>query len=291
MDALRTGFWLIIVLSTLTYPALAKTSQQLIKEDPRGQYAAIKRVIRPLLESRHEDVKPRLLEHDNTYDFSCSGPRNFYDQFYGSDNKPELELQVFLDLAQEVVLLRLDLGSLVPVRIWGDYVDHFEKQELDDKIDLIRRRRIKLGNDGFVQLDKKSHERQEQRERVLFEELAKVLNEYRRSVPSLPRFVVGSGCEGVGEVAVTIATAPPGAQVMYLEKIWYEFCREQKFDPEDSTRCNRWHEAIDNQLTEVIGDYHYVARWPDGTVRRGQLSFSGKDEGQTIILRKPTPGR
>src|SRR5262245_42141522 len=108
MDALRTGFWLIIVLSTLTCPAFSKTSRQLIKEDPRGQYAAIKRVIRPLLQSRHEDLKPRLLEHDNTYDFSCSGPRNFYDQFYGSDNKPELELQVFLDLAQEVVLLRLD---------------------------------------------------------------------------------------------------------------------------------------------------------------------------------------
>jgi hypothetical protein len=36
-----------------------------------------------------------------------------------------------------------------------------------------------------------------------------------------------------------------------------------------------------------VGNYRYVARWPDGTLRKGKLSFGSKDDGKTIVLRKP----
>jgi hypothetical protein len=88
---------------------------------------------------------------------------------------------------------------------------------------------------------------------------------------------------------VSIATEPLGAQVMFIPTFFYELCKAQRLDPDDTRRCNRWREAVDGRLSQVAGDYLYMARWPDGAIRRGTLSFTGMEDGQRVVLRKPQP--
>jgi hypothetical protein len=57
-------------------------------------------------------------------------------------------------------------------------------------------------------------------------------------------------------------------------------------DPEDPNTCVRWRRAPDDQLVKVVGDYHYLARWPDGIVRKGQISFSEHDDCRVLVLHK-----
>ena len=67
----------------------------------------------------------------------------------------------------------------------------------------------------------------------------------------LREVVIGGGC-GAGEVEVTIVTQPSGGQVLLAPSFYYELCRAQDIDPEDTRRCNRWREAHDGKL-EYVG--------------------------------------
>ncbi len=262
--------------------ASARTSSETLKSDLRSQYASLKEVLKPILEARREDLKPRL--DGKIFDFACSGNRTFYDQLFDLDawKDTEIELRALLKLAQDAVLLRLDLQQIAPARIWQADFETYERQELQDIVETLSRGGFKLSEFGVVSGSDEFESRHVRREKELYQSLANALNSYRRS----PKFIFGPGCEGDGEIAVKIATLPAGAQVHFIPRFFYDLCKKQNIDPEDLGNCNRWREAIDNQLTEVIGNYRYIVHWPDGTVRRGVLSFGAHDEGKTITLSK-----
>ena len=117
--------------------------------------------------------------------------------------------------------------------------------------------------------------------------LAGVLNGYGDKHPGLVKITYEKGCGAGPEASVKIISYPEGAQIEYITYFNYELCRAQKLDPDDHKTCNRWREAHDSQLTKVTGDYLYLARWPDGKVRRGELRFTDKDDGTTIKLTRP----
>ena len=284
------AFAVTAFLESATGEALAKTSVQLVKSDPRGQYFLIKRTLMPLLaqRKRDEDQKWRLSEDRQVFDFACSGSRTFYDQFFDRSAWRDLELEflVLTDLAQQVALLEIDLEALVPKAVWQEPLNRYENQELDELILLLRRGGIKREENALYSKADEVEAREKKREHALFEELVKVLEEYRRSHPSVPRFIIGEGCEGAGEFGITIDTSPPGADVLYIPALFFGFCKTQGLDPEDPNTCVRWRRAPHDQLVKVVGDYHYLARWPDGTVRRGQIPFSETDECRVLVLHK-----
>jgi hypothetical protein len=98
---------------------------------------------------------------------------------------------------------------------------------------------------------------------------------------------VDEGDCGAGEVAVNITTQPPDGRVYFIPVFSFLLCREQRLDPEDMAHCDRWREPAQGLLVEVSGDYFYRAVWPDGVQRRGRLSFTNLEEGQTVTIRKP----
>jgi hypothetical protein len=116
--------------------------------------------------------------------------------------------------------------------------------------------------------------------------LQDVLAAYRRVHPhALWTSADGVGCGG-GEIEVKLITQPAATQVSIIPAFFYELCRVQKVDPNDTTRCAHWRE-VTGPIVEVSGNYRYVARWHDGTVKRGILDVESAADAGTITLRKP----
>lgn len=115
--------------------------------------------------------------------------------------------------------------------------------------------------------------------------LEKALLAYRATHPQAGRITNGLGCGG-GEVPVKLVTQPVATQVSIIPSFFYELCRVQRIDPNDTTRCAHWRD-VSGPIVQVSGDYHYVAKWHDGTVKRGMLDVESATGSGTITLRKP----
>jgi hypothetical protein len=115
--------------------------------------------------------------------------------------------------------------------------------------------------------------------------LQNALLSYRKTHPHAAAIANGLGCGG-GEVPVKLVTQPAATQVTIIPAFFYELCRVQKIDPNDTTRCAHWRE-VSGPIVEVSGNYRYVARWHDGTVKRGILDVESAADAGTITLRKP----
>jgi hypothetical protein len=115
--------------------------------------------------------------------------------------------------------------------------------------------------------------------------LQNVLLAYRKTHPRLADIANGLGCGG-GELPVKLVTQPTATQVSIIPSFFYELCRVQRIDPNDTARCAHWRE-VSGPIVQVSGDYHYVAKWHDGTVKRGMLDVESAVDSGTITLRKP----
>jgi hypothetical protein len=106
------------------------------------------------------------------------------------------------------------------------------------------------------------------------EQLASDFNRYRlKSDKTLQRVVVGgTGC-GAGGINVTFVPNPQGAQVFIIPTLFYEYCIKQGIDPYDRVLCDRWRPVHSTISSEVAGEYHYVAKWPDGVEVKNEIDF------------------
>jgi hypothetical protein len=127
------------------------------------------------------------------------------------------------------------------------------------------------------------------RRQAFMKELVGRLNAYRQSQPALGKVVHEGRCRQeitAGNINVRIETDPSGGSVFLIPTFFYDLCRAQNIDPDDTRRCNRWREAISGRTASVSGDYLYIVRWPDGASRRGKLSVVERDWDGGVILRK-----
>lgn len=181
----------------------------------------------------------------------------------GSDKRTS----AFADIAFDLVLLETQLPAIgYPASVWHADVRSYEETQVRSA--------------GRITVDQRQSARD-----AFYRSVQKDLLAYRRRHPRLPQIVVGRGCGGA-EVTVTIRTQPRGAQVLLIPSFFYELCRVQKLNPNNTNLCDHWREALDGTV-DLIGNYHYFARWHDGTVRRGTLLFDTQTDKQTIMLRKP----
>jgi hypothetical protein len=116
-------------------------------------------------------------------------------------------------------------------------------------------------------------------------DLQNALLTYRKTHPHATEIANGLGCGG-GELPIKLVTQPVATQVTIIPAFFYELCRVQRIDPNDTTRCAHWRE-VSGPIVEVSGNYRYVARWHDGTVKRGILDVESAADAGTILLRKP----
>jgi hypothetical protein len=260
-----------MVLVTGVPGASAQTSSSLMSSDPNGQYLAIKQAMQQMYGRGGPEIRSTftLLDDPPGYDlYHCANGAEFLG-LSGGDGRTS----ALANLAFDTVIWRNNLAKLgYPAEIVDPLLSEYETARLAAAL-------------------RSPHETSDQQETArgrFVERVRARLSDYRRSKPSLTPVVVEGGC-GAGEVNVSIATEPLGAQVMFIPTFFYELCKAQRLDPDDTRRCNRWREAVDGRLSQVAGDYLYMARWPDGAIRRGTLSFTGMEDGQRVVLRKPQP--
>jgi hypothetical protein len=240
--------------------AIAQTSSSLIKSAPRVQYLAAKKAMQSVYNRYKRNRNP------DTDLFQCTLAGGYLGGLIFSDYWAEHDkLTVAIaDLAFKVVLWSETLQRLgYPASVWQESLSRYESEEL---------RRLDSERDS--------------RDKAFLEKLVALLDAYRSDHPALPEVTVGGEC-GADEVEVSIVTQPNGGQVLFTPSFFYELCRAQDIDPEDTRQCNRWREAHDGKLEYVSGAYHYLARWSDGATRRGMISFSANDGGKIITIRKP----
>jgi hypothetical protein len=175
-------------------------------------------------------------------------------------------------LAEKSVVWRNDLRKLgIPEKVWEPLIGEYEN--------------LWFKHRGESELDGQTNK------------IAAALNKYKQqSDTSLPTFIVGDCAAGAGAVDVRIELQPPEGQIYLIPVFLYKLCEAQHLDPADPRSCDRWTEVIHGTASYVSGDYVYLARWADGSVRCGPLGFNSPDlEGKTLQitkLRSPkcTPG-
>jgi hypothetical protein len=244
--------------------ATAQTSEDMVKSNPRAQYRAIKSAMQKMVNKGGPATT--AMYTDEGYDLYHCNTGSEYIGESGDDR-----IGGYANLAFDLIIWNSNLRKLgYPQTLWSTPLNLYEEAEL------------KLLDGAPEDADSEWTER---RARFLAK-LAPPLQAYQSTKPRMKKVVVEGGC-GAGEISVKIETDPKGAEVMFIPAFFYELCRAQNLNPDDTARCNRWREAIDGTLSQVAGDYIYIARWPDGTTRRGTLSFTKLTEDQTVVLRKP----
>jgi hypothetical protein len=275
------------ILLTAAHPGLSQTSSQAFGANPRAHYQAMKQILGLLVEQ--EDQKWKREEERHLAQLRRSDPEAWRRrQAERRESERRVDLYTCRDGGDFLSHERLDDNNLLlpmtqlavdtidlsrvlrrfPRQLWEAAVGDFEAQELAA---IISR-----GPDSQGFADRRT---------AMLNRLAARLNAARRTNPDLPEAAVEGGC-GAGEITVTIETDPPGGQVLFIPTFFYELCKAQRLNPDDTERCNYWREAISGTLSNVSGDYFFVARWSDGSARRGKLGINPKQEGQTIRLGK-----
>lgn len=163
-----------------------------------------------------------------------------------------------------------------PRSVWGATISDFEAYEVA-RASRMRPFWDTRASDKYKLLD-------EPFSGVLGERLQAALKRYQAAHPRLHGLAFAGGC-GAGSIAVKIATLPLATQVFIIPKFYYLVCRAQGVEPENMSACDHWRE-VTAPVEQVSGSYHYVARWPDGVVRRGVLDFNGA-HNDSITLKKP----
>lgn len=240
-----------------------------------SHYFAVKAILQRLYDA---DRAARWAERDRIDAFRRkSGDKVTYDvvnclggsEYTGTDYRRRDVTAVFADVAVDVIVWRDAFRRFgYPAALWQAPLTDYEQRRVDRAIAAPVQPDVDPSGLATVQL------------------LVQRLNAYGASHPTLPAIIEHGGC-GAGEASVSIATAPVGAQVLVIPSFFYQLCKVEKQDADDPNACPRWREALQGKLQSVAGDYVYQARWPDGKTRRGTLRFDMRDDGTTIMLRKP----
>jgi hypothetical protein len=258
---IRQLFFVFVALAAMMCGSAAnsQTSTSLVESNPEAAYQAAKQAMQRLYD-RYEK-KSRFSNSICTYAGDHLGEQAF--------DKHDDQLIVVADLAYRVVYLSNDLRRLgYPSAVWQGILSAYEQEALNH---LSSQPNLREATGRLYAFSGK---------------LGNSLRDYRLSHPGLGDEYLGGEC-GDAEIEAKIVTQPQASQVLFTPSFYYELCVAQKIDPEDTKRCNRWREAVDGKVEYVSGDYHYIARWSDGTTRRGTFRFGVNDDGKLITLRKP----
>lgn len=242
-------------------------SKELVSEDPKEQYLAIKHAFEEVLPS-----EPRETEEmdGNIFDlYSCSVGTDYLGV---TEEDPIAPLA---NLAYQVVQLTKSLQTLgYPESQWKPLLTEFEREQLP----------LRISEMG------KSYGGDESPSEILAnafgKRLIQKLNSYREmSDLGLPGVIYEGNC-GAGEVGIHLALNPTDGRAFFIPVFFYKLCQKQSLDPHNQDQCNHWREPVSGLLLSVSGDYVYRVQWRDGTTKNGKLSFTDLEDGQTVTLSK-----
>jgi hypothetical protein len=264
--------WMSSLIVTLFLSSVsAQTWLGFAQADPQRQYAAVKKVMEGFVGGIADQDLSGEVALFGGYDLDhCASAWNYIGTWASKDD-------VVVPLATLALDASIWNGALrnlkYPIELWGSEMQGYESAQLADmRRSRGRRLEYRLNN----------------RNAAFRKQLTARLDAYRKSHPSLAKVINEGACRSRmrgGEVPLRIETEPPGATVFLIPGFFYELCKAQNIDPDDTARCNRWREVITGRVSHVVGDYFYVVRWADGATRRGNLSVVDAVDDR-VILRK-----
>jgi hypothetical protein len=255
-------------------PAGAQTSASLVQTDPQRNYAAIKKIITDI-DNAERAAYPAGFGTPTELDLDhCASAA----EYLGSAAQGD-KIVPLANLAVDATKWSRNLQLMkYPDQVWEPRLRSYETAQLGE----MRRAQGRQLEDRLLG-----------RRQTFMKQFAAQLSSYQRSHPTLGKVVNEGSCRRpndnyvrAGNRALEIATDPTGGSVFLIPTFFYELCRAQNIDPDDTARCNRWREAISGRQASVSGDYVYFVRWPDGATRRGKLSVVERDFGNSLVLRK-----
>lgn len=111
------------------------------------------------------------------------------------------------------------------------------------------------------------------------------LNRMRSVKKNWPEFEMDDGC-GAGDIDVKVGINPPSGQLFVISKFFFMLCKAQNIDPMNLAKCDRWNE-IHGSVSPLAGDYYYLAKWSDGSIRCGQLGVNeAADKNKDLVIAK-----
>jgi hypothetical protein len=253
-----------LVLGCISVGAQVGTqkSSTLVKTDPAKQYQLVYATMEQFY--RHGVLRSNIDPKSEFYDLNICDPEGYLGAV--DDKEPTDETLGYLaSLAEETVVWRNDFMKLgIPDDVWGPLVSSYESV-------VIKRGGVFEGNQGVAGRN----------------QIVAALNKYRRQANRrLPEFTDEGGC-GAGEINVNIRLLPADGQLFLIPVFLFKLCQAQHLNAADPGSCDRWTEVINGTASYVSGDYLYLARWTDGTVRCGPLGFkSVNQEGKTFQITK-----
>lgn len=113
------------------------------------------------------------------------------------------------------------------------------------------------------------------------------LTSLQRSHPGALKTRKDGACAASGPaVQLRYRTVPDAGRARFIPKPLYETCRAQGLDPNDFTRCDYWLESPEAEPRFFVGEFVWQARWPDGTVTRGEFDARSIGEPGVVTLRQ-----
>jgi hypothetical protein len=210
-----------------------------------------------------------------TYDMSqgstCHEPTDYLGSFDDPSkiggvllNDRNDDIAQLVQLAVDMVVWTNDLRKLgVPERIWRPILNVYEDRVL----------RSKPSTFNIVEL---------------------LNHEMARAGISTPKFIFRPEC-GAGGIDVHLELKPVEGQLFLIPVFLYKLCEVQHLNPLDLKSCDRWKEIFSERVGDVSGDYMYLARWTDGVVRCGTLTYddfkksSDEDKYNIVITKLQSP--
>jgi hypothetical protein len=249
-------------LALCTIYLAAQTSASFSRAD---KYRAAKTILQQIYDQGvlYSDIERNDNGEVEEYDLmgtTCQEPSQYLGSFESENvttgertERPQHkndDIAAFILDEVNIVVWQNDLRKLnIPDSVWRPVLDIYEASIINPKA--------------------KSFER---------ETMAAALNRrMTRAGLSKPKFVVGSGC-GSGGAMVHLALQPADGQLYLIPVFLYKLCQAQHLSPLDFKSCDRWKEIFSERVWAVSGDYMYLARWADGVVRCGKLTYDDIDK-------------
>jgi len=237
-------------------PALAQSSTDLVRANPRAQYALLKDV-----NARTPYRLPGRPDPRQEYDIALCGDE-------AALTADELTGRLAY-LARQV-----DKASFMlqwadyPRSIWQPLLADYERTALDAAVNGLS-----SDNDGTSRIK---------------ELLTQRLEAQRRTSGNRLPHVKWLGCAG-GGVELKIKTIPSGGDVWVILEFWHDLCGKQQLDADDRNQCNHGMDFADGDETELLGSYRYVVTWSNGRQRKGRQEFDDNWKNPTWTIRYSGP--
>lgn len=104
-------------------------------------------------------------------------------------------------------------------------------------------------------------------------EMLKALEEYSEETNSKYHFLPKRGGCGGPNPALILKTNPPNALVYIIPEFRHLLCKRNGYNPYDTIQCTGWQLSQDGRMN-LVGRWHYIATWPDGSTSKGPFRIS-----------------